>query len=65
MERPRTYAAGFVDGWLSVLNEPVPTVPCPQIEAGRDEYDAGFRYGRSEALSRSAGRPQEEDGSSA
>lgn len=52
--RPRTYATGYVDGWLSVLNDPVPSIPRPDIEQGEDEYVAGFGDGQIEALSRQA-----------
>jgi hypothetical protein len=50
MDRPRTFAAGFVDGWLSVLHGPVPAIPEKQVSDEQDEYGAGFEQGRAEAL---------------
>jgi hypothetical protein len=52
MDRPRTFAAGFVDGWLSVLHEPVPAIPAAPTSVEQDEYAAGFEQGRVEALDR-------------
>jgi hypothetical protein len=44
---------GYRDGWAGIAGtEPIPTHPTRPTEAGPDDYDTGFRYGRSDALER-------------
>lgn len=49
----RTFDDGYLDGWMSVAGDallpPDPTRPPP---GDRADYQAGFEYGRADALER-------------
>jgi hypothetical protein len=47
----RTFAEGYVDGWRGVAGDAVvPPAPAALIRPGETAYQAGFQYGRSDAL---------------
>jgi hypothetical protein len=50
--REGTFEEGYRDGWESVTDEPVPDEPTCPPECDSQDFEAGFRYGKSEALMR-------------
>ena len=52
-----TFADGYLDGWQSVAGDAaLPPVPKTKIPPGKSAFQAGFEYGRAEALWRASPR---------
>jgi len=41
----RTFATGYMDGWMSVIPGSVPRIPGHTLPAGKTPYEYGFESG--------------------
>ena len=49
----RTFEDGYRDGWESVAGkQPLPDNPTQRAEGDPDDYECGFRYGKSDGVER-------------